>query len=151
MLLRQAVAVEHIDLQQVAVGVAVVLGRTRQARDLEFENVRAAVRIDDRRQRFCAGGVVVVGRDGSVAPDHLGIIQRAVGMGAGDVDDLAGRIQMLIHRGVALAGDVVTPIVLGVVGVEDIGRRLHAVGVDGRGIVTVCFLHDFAVRTPDAS
>ncbi len=100
--------------------------------------------MNDGRHGLLAAGVVVVRRIGSIARDHLSKVERSIRMHAGHADDLAGRVEMLILRRVALAGDIVAPVVLGVIGVDDIGRRLHAGTIERRGVVAVRLLHDLA-------
>ncbi len=141
--MRQTIGVEHINRHEAAVGgVAVMLGGAWRARDLELVDVGSTIRVHHGRHGLGAGGVVVVRRIGSIARDHLSKVERSIRMRAGDADNLAGRIEMLVLGRVGLAGDVVGPIVLGMIGVDNIGRRLHPGGVDRRGIVAVRLLHD---------
>src|SRR5258708_37142514 len=75
----------------------------------------ALFRSENGRHRLGAGGVVIVDRRGPVTADGFGRIQRSIGVGPGHGDHLAGGVEMLILRRVGLAGDVVAPIVLGIV------------------------------------
>ncbi len=121
--------------------VAVMFGRVRLTLDVEKGDVPAAIGMENGRHRLGAGGVVIVDRRGAVAADDFGRIQRSIRMHAGDGDDLAGRIEMLILRGVRLAGDVVGPVVLGMIGVDDIGGRLHTGSVNCGRVGAVGLLH----------
>src|SRR5258708_895393 len=109
-----------------------MFGCVRLTLDVEKGDVLAAVGMENGRQHLGAGGVVIVDRRGAVTADDFGRIQRSIRMHAGDGDDLAGRIEMLVLRRVALAGDVVGPVVLGMIGVDDIGGRLHTGSVKYR-------------------
>src|SRR5258708_387248 len=97
--------------------------------------------MENGRRGLGAGRVVVVDRRGPVTADGFGRIQRSIGVGPGHGDHLAGGVEMLILRRVGLAGDVVGPVVLGMIGVDDIGGRLHTGSVNCGGVGAVGLLH----------
>src|SRR5438128_1396003 len=86
-------------------------------------------------------GVVIAGRAASIGIDDLDIVERAIGMRTRDLREVAGSVEVLVRGRVGLARDVVAVVVVALIGVGDIGRRLHAVGVDRRRVRSVGVLN----------
>src|SRR3954468_13431066 len=117
--------------------VVFVLRRASLSVEVEQEDVLRTVGVVGDLLDLGTGAVVDVGQLAAVVVGDLGIVQRAVGVGPGKLDDMPGGIEVLMLCGVGLPLDVVAPIVRRAIGVGNVRGGFDAVGVGGRGAIAV--------------